>query len=1139
MFEWGVNNMPLSISISTGLRQTSGKKYPMLRCAMAPLLAVAIGASLPVIADEKEPKLPLSGKTESLAFTIDEGTWMSLDVSPDGEHIVFELLGDIYQLPIAGGKAERITSGLGYDSQPRISPDGTWITFISDRDGTDNLWVAKRDGSEPRKLSSETYSRLVSPSWTPDSQYIVMTKGGGKVDARMHHVLGGSGLTLKSNDKGNPPNGVGLTFSPDGKYIYYTSRPSRRVAFPGGQVMRFDVTSGEIKQLTQSEGGGIRPLISPDGKQLVYLSRYETETGVRVRNLETGADRMIAWPIQRDAQEIGRLPSRDYYPNHAFTPDSSALIIHTGGKIRRLDITTGEMTNIPFTADVALDIGPDLTKPYRVDEGPVTATIVHDPMRSPDGSKVAASVLTKIYIMDSEDGAAPKRLTKGDAWEFKPTWSPDGRWIAYVTWSMDEGGQIWKARSNGRGRPQKLTVDPAFYTDIRFSPDGERIVAMRGNEYMRHQTFSEFTGLGIPLDLVWLPADGGDTTLITAANGARTPHFADDPNRIYLYSGDALTSVRFDGTDAKKHLVVQVPRGNRLFGDEPPKAEDVRISPDGKHALVFAGKQVWTMPIPTIGGGAPTVSVRGPSVPSVQLTNTGADFMSWADGGDTITWAIGSTLYSRSFDSVDFAGDDKDDKKEEAATEAETKEDAKVSDDASGDQKDDSTKVEEEPKPRLEDDENVRKLSFTVSAQRDTPEGSILIVGGNVITMAGTSTDEMTQVRENQDILVTNNRIVAIGDSGSLTVPDGAEVMDAKGKFIVPGFIDTHAHWEFRTGDVLEPQNWTLVANLAYGVTSGLDVQTSHKDYFAYRDMVETGQSLGQRAFMTGPGIFGNNDFKSYDAVHAYLRRYSDHYKTNNIKSYIVGNRKQRQWVVQASKDLGLLPTTEGAGDMRLDLTHAVDGMHGNEHTLPIAPLYKDVIELYAKTKTAYTPTLVVQYNGISMVNYFFTRTDVNGDKKLNRFYPRNRINELTRRRGSWAMDDEFSVDEIAGGAAALQRAGGLVGVGGHGELQGLGYHWEMWAFAMGGMTPAEIMRAATIDGAKIIGIEQDLGSLEAGKLADLLILDANPLSDIENTSSIRFVMKNGDLFEGDTLTKVWPERKELAPFWWWDKSRH
>lgn len=1073
--------------------------------------------------DKKKPDLPLEGSTEKLAFTTDEGTWIALDVTPDGSSIVFELLGDLYEMPIHGGVAKRITSGLGYDSQPRISPDGKWITFISDRDGKDNLWITKRDGTEARKLSSNSYSRLVSPTWSPDSQYVVMSRGGAKVEFRMHHIDGGEGITLTSNDEGNAADGIGATFSPDGKYIYYTTRPNPRADFPAGQVARFNIKTGEITMLTQGEGGGIRPAISPDGNTLVYLSRRETETGIRVQNLISGADRMITWPIQRDAQEIGRLPSRDYYPNYAFTPDGTALVIHTGGKIQRVNLIDGSMSVIPFTASIDLDIGPDLNAPYRVDQGPVTARIVHSPKHSPDGSKIASSVLTKIYITDNEEGAEPKRLTKSDAWEYQPVWSPDGRWIAYVTWSMNNGGHIWRMRANGRGKPEQLTKHPAFYTDIVYSPDGERIIAMRGNEYQRHQTFSEFTGLGIPLDLVWLPADGGDTNLVAAAQGARTPHFASDPNRIYLYNDKALSSIRYDGTDAQEHLIVTAPRGSRLSGDEPT-AEDVRISPDGKNALAFVGKQVWALPVPVAGAKTPRTSLKGGIVPAVQLTNVGADSFDWADGGKTITWAIGSSVYTRSLESVRFRKDD--DEKESETTEN--------SDENAEDTKDEAKKHE-----FLEDNDAVTKRSIIVKAERAKPSGTILLSGGNVIAMSGATTAAMNAVLENHDILVRDNRIAAIGPKGSFDVPSGTEVIDVTGKFIAPGFIDTHAHWEFRTGDVLEPQNWSLVANLAYGVTAGLDVQTSYKDYFSYRDLVETGQSLGQRAFMTGPGIFGNNDFKSYEQVLAYLKRYSDHYETKNIKSYLAGNRKQRQWVVQASKELGLMPTTEGGGDMRLDITHAIDGMHGNEHTLTIAPMYKDVLELYAKTKTAYTPTLLVQYNGVSMVHYFFTRTEVHDNAKLNRFYPHNRLDEMTRRRGTWVRDDEFSVDEIAASAAALQRAGGLVGVGGHGELQGLGYHWEMWALGMGGMTPVEIMRAATIDGAKIIGIAQDLGSIEPGKLADMVVLSANPLADIKNTNTITHVMKNGDLYEGDTLTQIWPVKKELAPFWWWDEKRH
>ena len=571
-----------------------------------------------------------------------------------------------------------------------------------------------------------------------------------------------------------------------------------------------------------------------------------------------------------------------------------------------------------------------------------------------------------------------------------------------------------------------------------------------------------------------------------------------------------------DGSDRRLELVVTGPMGNRR-NEEPLPAEMVTISPRGDYALAFVNKQLWVVATSQTGSVAPKIAVTKPALPAVRITDIGADFFGWSQNGDAVHWAIGNTWYERRLDTIDFYEPKEPD-----------------GDESNDDASDDNESDDDQPFVPADEDTAVSALVIDVVVPRATPSGQILLTGANVITMHGASTAAMARILENHDLLVVDNRVAALGPSGTVAREDDAEVVDVAGKTIVPGFIDTHAHWEFRTGDVLEPQNWSLVANLAYGVTTGLDVQTAHKDYLAYRDFQQTGQSIGQRAFMTAEGVFGNNDFQSYEATHAYLRRYADHYHTKNIKSYVVGNRKQRQWVVRAAKELGLMPTTEGGGDQKLDLTHAIDGMHGNEHNLPDLPIYDDVVQLFARTRTAYTPTLIVQYNAQSMREYFFTRSDVRDNTKLQRFYPRNRLDELTERRPGWQTDAEFAFVEGAELTAKLQRAGGLVGVGGHAELQGLGYHWEMWAYAMGGMTPAEILRAATIDGARIIGVGEDLGSIEVGKLADLVILDANPLDDIRNTTAIHQVMQNGRLYDGDTLDQVWPEARPLPAFWWW-----
>ena len=1068
--------------------------------------------------DKKKPALPLEA-TDRVTFETDEGTWISLDVTPDGHTIVFELAGDLYTLPMEGGRATRITSGLAFDSQPRVSPDGTRVAFISDRSGSDNVWIAKIDGSDAKKMSNESDNAVISPDWTPDGRFVIASV---RVPARgtqlrMYHVDGGTGITLGEGESsggrgggggGAGPSRLGAVVDPDGRYLYaaQVSGGGSGAQLPNWQIARLDMRTGDVDVITQGGGRAFRPALSPDGRWLVYATRHEAQTGLRIRDLQTGADRSLAWPVQRDEVESGGSPTRDLFPGYAFTPDGSAVLATKDGRIQRIDVATGAMTVVPFTATVDIEVGPDLTAPYRVEQGPVRARLIQDPRQSPDGTRLAMSVLTKIYVKDLP-GGEPRRLTQGDMWEFKPAWSPDGQWIAYVTWSMNEGGHIWKTRADGGGQPQRLTSVPAFYTDLTFSPDGTRIVGLRGNEYMRHRTDSEFGGLRIPLDLVWLPSTGGDVELIVPARGLGFPHFASDPDRVFVYSNDGLVSLRYDGTDRRAHLRVTGPGR----GPTPSAAEAALMSPDGRWALAAVNNQLWLVAVPPFTGTAPSISVRGPSVPVKRITDIGADYFAWADGGKTITWAIGSTFFRRAMDTITF--DEPERRTPERTSEpGEPKEPAK-------------------PKEPLDSDEHVQSFDVVLEFPRARPEGTIVLRGATVITMKG------DEVIRNADVVVTDNRIAGVGRRGSVRIPSGARTVDASGKYIVPGFIDTHAHWEFRTHDVLEPQNWSLAANLAYGVTAGLDVQTSTNDYFAYQDLVETGQTVGQRAFMTGPGVFSSNDFQSYEATLAYLKRYKQHYRTPNIKSYMVGNRKQRQWVVQAAKELGLMPTTEGGRDQKLDITHAIDGMHGNEHTMPVFPLFKDIVELYVQTKTAYTPTLLVQYGGPFGENYFHARENPHDDAKLQRFYPHNVLDDITRRRSIWARDDEFSINLAAESAAKVQRAGGLVGVGAHGQLQGLGYHWEMLALAMGGMTPREILRAATIDGARIIGFDQDLGSIEVGKLADLVVLDRNPLENIRNSNTLRWVMKNGELYEAETLKQVWPVEKAFPAFWWTEQQ--
>lgn len=1073
-------------------------------------------------ANVKLDSLPLS-MTRTVSFETSEGTWISLDVSPDGRTIVFELLGDLYTMPVAGGTATRLTSGPAFDSQPRYSPDGKRIVFLSDRNGADNVWICDSDGKNTKALTRGTTNLYASPEWTPDGNYIVVSRSTGVLgsvyELWLIHKDGGSGtamLRVQAGPNQPPPmNTLGAAFGKDPRYIWVARHRGGfgyNLQYPLWQLAIYDRQNGRIFTQTDMYGSGMRPALSTDGTWLVYATRYDAETGLRLRDLASGDEKWLVYPVTRDDQE-SRF-TRDLYPGYAFTPDNQAIIVSYGGKIRRVAVPSGQVTEIPFTAKVEQRLGPMVHTPIRVDTGAVLVRQIRNATPSPDGRRLAFSALDRLYVMDLPSGT-PRRLTGDTVKEQVPAWSPDGQWLAYVTWT-DQGGTLNKIRADGRGRPVRLTADSAFYDTPVWSPDGHRVVVVKGPRAPRAQ---ERFAPGY--EIAWVPAAGGAVTRISPINAWGRPHFSRDPNRIFIYDGpEGLVSMRYDGTDRRAHIRVT---GYTYPGPgaEPDPAGEIIIAPDSERVLAVVGNYVYLVTLPLVGGQTPTINVSDPSsaaFPTKRLTMVGGDFVGWTPDGRQAYWSIG-----RSFLRWDPAVADSMDRLKQRSDSIRAdslKTDAfkALPDSVQKRLRSRSDSLGKQPAYEPQ------RVDVTIRVPRDVPQGTVVLRGARIISMNGDA------IIENGDVVVTGNRIVSVGARGN--APAGARVIDVAGKTIIPGFVDVHAH-PWPTWGIHETQVWKYLANLAWGVTTTRDPQTATTDVLTYADLVETGEILGPRIYHTGPGVFWDEDFKSLEDARQALRRYSEFYGINTIKMYMTGNRKQRQWVIMAAKELGLMPTIEGGLDFKMNLTAVIDGYPGHEHSYPIMPLYKDAVQLIAESGITYTPTLLVAYGGPWSENFFYERYDIHDNAKVRRFVPHEEIDRRAERR-PWFRENQYVFPRIAAAANAILKAGGHVGLGGHGQLDGLGDHWELWAFAAGGMSNHDVLRVGTIEGANAIGLERDLGSLEPGKLADLIVLDANPLEDIHHTNTIRYVMKNGRLYEGDTLNEVWPRQRALPHMWWW-----
>jgi Tol biopolymer transport system component len=1045
--------------------------------------------------------LPLR-PTRQIKFDTDEGTWLSVDLAPDGKRIVFDLLGDLYTLDAAGGRATAITRGLSFDTQPTYSPDGQWLAFLSDRSGAENVWLAKPDGSEPRQLTfGDDDSVLVSPAWSADGKSIYVSRFLWSADSYQlwrYDLDGREELVIPIKAPGQPrdsgQSSLGAVASPDGKYLYFARRTGTSDAFKvdDWSIVRREIEGGAEKTLITEpaapgrhkySGAYFRPALSPDGQLLAYATRFEGQTGLRLRHLQTGDDRWLAFPIEHD--QIHAQSWQDLVPRYTFTRDGKALILSRKGKLERLPIDGGEGAAIPFTATVDLQLGPQTRVTIKQETGPVRARLIQTPEQSPDARHVAFSSLGHVYVMPLDRGGKPRRLTNGTTPEFHPSWSPDGRGIVFVTWTAKQAGQVWIVPAEG-GTPRQISDVAAYYSRPVFTPDGQSVLAVSSSNWARLHSTMEFGQHVRDAMLISWPIAGGAAKTVASGTFGGKPHFGAQANTVYVRGQAGLSTIDLTNGDLKPAITVQGPAW--YFMEGPTAVDDSRISPDGKWVLALIAQQLHVLAAPPAGK---TVDLSKPELAHRRITDVGADFFEWADGGKAITWSVGSTFYKRPLTGI---------------------------------------KLNPPDQPSWNADAPKRGVSaFTaiVEVPRDEPRGQLVLRGARVITMSDAG------VIENADVLVSDGRIAAVGPRGALKPPAEAEIRDVAGKTIVPGFIDIHDHVADIRRDVLAMESWGLRARLAYGVTTAFDPSSLSIDMFAYQDLSDAGIVTGSRVATTGMAMFSFNRLSSLDEARALLSRYRDHYRTRNLKQYLIGNRLQRQWLIQAAAEMGMMPTTEGSLSLKLDLSQIMDGYAGSEHALP-TKLYNDVLQLVARSGTSYDGTLQIKNGGPGAQDNFVIRDRPFTDAKFIRTRPYYIAAQSALSR-VWVEPSTLLYPQLGDDAAKIQRADGVVGIGSHGEIPGVGFHWELESHVQGGMTPLEALRAGTIGSATAIGRATEFGSIEAGKFADLVILNTDPSANIRNSRDIAWVMKNGRLFEANTLDELWPRQQKLQSPWFAD----
>ena len=1053
-----------------------GRFFLGLRVAAFSVAAALLVPSSDVLAE------PATSPSALRSIEIDtrRGTWMSVDVSPDGETLVFDLLGDIYRMPRGGGEAKRLTTarveseaaksarGPAMDVQPRFSPSGERIAFVSDRSGTENLWVMDADGADPRRVSAAKGAGIHSPAWSPDGERIVVRRSASIRSGRLwaFSLSEGPSPGRALADADRLVDAQGPVFAPDGESVYFAApfgagekRPLRRETW---QIGRLELDTGDLEQVTDRANGAVRPRVAPDGGTLAYGTWSEGEPALVARDLGAGAERVVYRGIERNLQDM-YLAQLDLLPGYAFAPRGGSVVASFDGRIHAVDLEAGTSEPIPMRVRTTLRL-PERPAVRAAFGEHVAARMARWPDVDRANGRVVFEAMGRIWARELDAPDAAARPISPAKWHAaQPALAPDGKTIAFVAVRDGKPGRAVYEMPAGGGEPTRLSRGGGDFAAPRFSPDGKRIAVVHHAAQKRgigRRSIGE-KAIG------WIPADGGAMRTLAKARvsdaGAR---FAPDGEALLYTAEGELRSVPLGG-------------GNSQVRAKAAGARRIVPSPDGAKAAIARDNRIAVRKLGEKGKRAATRPSEGPA-PYAETAGVAGHFPVWLDQR-RLAWSFGGKLHRASVD-------------------PETGE----LDTGAG-----------APEPV--------RLNARLPVEHPPADRALALRGARILPMDGSGA-----IPEGT-VVVRGRRIAAVGPSKEIAVPDGARVIELGGRTVIPGLIDTHQHALAWLGaDALRnlPVSFGPVrALLAYGVTTTRDpALIENVRDFAMIELLNSGRARGPRYTATGERI-RPRDYRvetgaDADRAIAAQKRMGATY----IKEYLQPRRAQRQLLAAAARRSPIAITFEGGFDYKTLLSGVLDGYTGTEHSAGNHAVYGDFTQLVAKTGTFYVPTILSQIGAA----HYYGRTEIAANEKLARFLSKRALKALEARRlrGEGVPDAETAFGPLTANAARLIEAGAVVGVGAHDRPAptGLGTHWETWSFVEGGASPRAALRAATRHGARILGVADQVGTLEAGKLADLVVLRESPLADIRHTRTIERVMRDGFLYDGDTLERQWPE---------------